>query len=87
MVKDPFGSRTVAQFIGQRSLITRDLDNDTAWNTPDATNNITKVGNKGPLLNIAMAQFGEGSFVDVQHTALPAYAKSGMNCPAWTRFK
>jgi hypothetical protein len=69
--ESPFGNSTT-------NLITRDVDNDTAWRTLNATSKLTSVANKGPLLNIAMALFGESSFVDVQHTALAAYANSGI---------
>lgn len=68
---------TPSSYIGKRDQ-NRDLDNDTAWNTLNATDNISNVINKDPLLNIAMALFGEGSFVDVQHTTLAAYANSGI---------
>ncbi|RHZ46411.1 uncharacterized protein CDV56_100990 [Aspergillus thermomutatus] len=61
-----------------RNLTPRDLDNNTAWTTLNATLNVINAGNKGPLLYIAMALFGEGSFADVQHTALAAYANSGI---------
>ena len=63
---------------GLPNLTTRDLDNDTAWTTLNVTTKLSNVALKGPLLNIAMALFGEGSFVDVQHTALAAYANSGI---------
>jgi hypothetical protein len=59
-------------------LNARDLDSDTAWRTLNATDNLAYVLNKGPLLNIAMALFGEASFVDVNHTSLAAYANSGI---------
>ena len=36
------------------------------------------VFNKGPLYYIATALFGEGSFADIQHTVLAAYANSGI---------
>ncbi|OBT85072.1 hypothetical protein VE02_07336 [Pseudogymnoascus sp. 03VT05] len=60
------------------SLRARDLDNNTEWTTLNATGNIRNVANKGRLLNIAMALFGEGSFVDIQRTSLAAYATSGI---------
>ncbi|GFG10693.1 hypothetical protein IFM5058_05052 [Aspergillus udagawae] len=62
-----------------RNFTPRDLANDTAWTTLDATLNVINVNNKGPLLYIAMALFGEGSFADVQHTVLAAYANSGIS--------
>lgn len=61
-----------------RNLTTRDFKNDTAWTTLNATTKMSNIANKGPLLNIAMALFGEGSFVDVQHTTMVAYANSGV---------
>ncbi|KAE8140900.1 hypothetical protein BDV38DRAFT_279876 [Aspergillus pseudotamarii] len=70
----PFGNNS-------QSLTTRDLDSGTAWNTLNTTTNVSNVKNKGPLLNIAVALFGEGSFADVQHTALAAYANSGIIYP------
>ncbi|RLL93255.1 hypothetical protein CFD26_101534 [Aspergillus turcosus] len=62
-----------------RNFTPRDLDSDTAWTTLNATLNVMNAGNKGPLLYIAMALFGEGSFADVQHTVLAAYANSGIS--------
>ncbi|GFF51378.1 lipase 5 [Aspergillus udagawae] len=62
-----------------RNFTPRDLANDTAWTTVDATLNMINVNNKGPLLYIAMALFGEGSFADVRHTVLAAYANSGIS--------
>ncbi|PIG81868.1 hypothetical protein AARAC_003675 [Aspergillus arachidicola] len=67
----PFGNSS-------QKLASRDLDSYTAWNILHATSNASNVQNKGPLLNIAMALFGEGSFADVQHTTLAAYANSGI---------
>jgi hypothetical protein len=58
-------------------LTARSLENDTTWGILNATDKLIPVGLKGPLLNIAMALFGEASFVDVQHTALAAYGDSG----------
>ncbi|KAF7134168.1 hypothetical protein CNMCM5793_005847 [Aspergillus hiratsukae] len=69
--ESPFGT-------SPRNFTTRDLDSDTAWTTLNATLNVINAGNKGPLLYIAMALFGEGSFADVQHTVLAAYANSGI---------
>ncbi|GFF23532.1 hypothetical protein IFM61606_08860 [Aspergillus udagawae] len=62
-----------------RNFTPRDVANDTAWTTLNATLNVINVNNKGPLLYIAMALFGEGSFADVQHTVLAAYANSGIS--------
>ncbi|GIK06324.1 hypothetical protein Aspvir_001971 [Aspergillus viridinutans] len=69
--KSPFGR-------SPRNFTRRDLDNDTAWTTLNATLNVINAANKGPLLYIAMALFGEGSLADVQHTVLAAYANSGI---------
>lgn len=77
--EDPFDNSTETQFLEERKLTTRGLINDTAWTTLNATEDLIDVGNKGPLLSIAMALFGEGSFADVQHATLAAYANSGIN--------
>jgi hypothetical protein len=44
--------------------------------TMNATYAVNRVYNKGPLLNIVMALFGEGSLADIEHTSLAAYANS-----------
>jgi hypothetical protein len=61
-----------------RNLTTRSFQNDTAWATLNATTKMRNVANKSPLLGISMALFGEGSFVDAQHTTMAAYADSGV---------
>ncbi|KAJ5175919.1 uncharacterized protein N7482_001796 [Penicillium canariense] len=66
---DPFANATP-------NLYKRNLDNETAWNILNATEKVSNYSTKGPLLRIALALFGEGSFVDVQHTTLAAYARS-----------
>ncbi|KAJ5610595.1 hypothetical protein N7510_007314 [Penicillium lagena] len=71
---DPFTNTTP-------NLRKRNQDNDTAWNILHATEKFNSYGPKGPLLSIALALFGEGSFVDVQHTNLAAYARSDVSYP------
>ncbi|CAG8403128.1 unnamed protein product [Penicillium salamii] len=61
-----------------KGLRIRDLDDDTALNTLNATQRASSTRNKGPLENIALALFGEGSFADVNHTVLAAYANSNV---------
>jgi hypothetical protein len=62
---------------GDESIIwKRNMVNDTSWNIYKATEKLIHYGNKGPLLSIALALFGEGSLVDAQHTNLAAYADS-----------
>ncbi|GFF54895.1 hypothetical protein IFM58399_09940 [Aspergillus lentulus] len=62
-----------------RNFTPRDLDIDTASTMLNATLNVINAGNKGPLLYITMALFGEGSFADVRHTVLAAYANSSIS--------
>jgi hypothetical protein len=59
----------------------RDLgnDSDTASNILKASNKVDNYSAKGPLLSIALALFGEGSFVDVEHTSMEAYAQSNVS--------
>lgn len=57
----------------------RDLANTTTWNILNATNDLRHNANKGPLLSIAVALFGEGSFVDIQHTKIASYINSGID--------
>ncbi|KAJ5190287.1 uncharacterized protein N7498_009272 [Penicillium cinerascens] len=63
------------------NLRKRNTDNDTAWNILNSTEKFDISSPKGPLLSIALALFGEGSFVDVQHTTLSAYASSNVSYP------
>lgn len=62
-----------------RNFTPRDLDIDTASTTLNATLDVIKAGNKGPLLYITMALFGDGSFADVRHMVLAAYANSSIS--------
>ena len=73
----PFNNATAEQLSYRRQVTRRSLDNTTTYNTLHATDHVSDNANKGPLLSLAVALFGEGSFVDVQHTALAAYANSG----------
>lgn len=57
----------------------RNLVNDTAWDILNATEKVSNYTPQGPLLSIALALFGEGSFVDVQHTTLAAYSRSDVS--------
>jgi hypothetical protein len=70
---DPFTNATPS------NLYKRNLDNDTAWNILNSTEKVSSHRPKGPLLSIALALFGEGSFVDVQHTTLAAYSRSNVS--------
>ena len=70
---DPFSNNATP------NLRKRKIDNDTAWNILNSTEQFSNYSTKGPLLRIALALFGEGSFVDVQHTTLAAYARSNVS--------
>ncbi|RJE26359.1 hypothetical protein PHISCL_01332 [Aspergillus sclerotialis] len=74
----PFENATADQWMGSKKLPARDLDDTTTWTTLNATTDIRHNVNRGPLLSIATALFGEGSFADIQHTALAAYANSSI---------
>ncbi|KAL4788878.1 hypothetical protein BDV19DRAFT_395575 [Aspergillus venezuelensis] len=68
---DAFGNSAPA------SATRRSLENNTSEMLANASSTGHSIGYKGPLFNLPMALFGEGSIADVQRTALTAYAHSG----------
>ena len=67
--------------IKEAELYPRTLVNDTLWNILDQTSIINAEGPKGPLLAISLALFGEGSYADIDHTKMAAYAHSNATFP------
>lgn len=59
---------------GRSTLPTQ--DNDTSNAILNLNHAMDRASNKGPLHNIAMSLFGEGSFADIEHTPLAAYMNS-----------